>query len=170
MDWKEAHNASHRRVRARFEHTFAKMKTWKILRDCRLHGTGSAEAIAGIARLAPTLVFGLRAGLDSGSDGQRQRGGFLPRARSWHSGPQVLAVKAGSDCQDEGVGSGRGRKSSSVVGDNPERIRSEAAFAKLAGVCPIPTGIRQDRRAPPPLPRRQPTTERRALPGRASPA
>jgi transposase len=26
------------------------------------------------------------------------------------------------------------------VGDNPERIRSEAAFAKLAGVCPIPAG------------------------------
>lgn len=27
-----------------------------------------------------------------------------------------------------------------AVGDNPERIASEAAFAKLAGVCPIPTG------------------------------
>lgn len=26
------------------------------------------------------------------------------------------------------------------VGDNPDRIRSEAAFAKLAGVCPIPAG------------------------------
>jgi transposase len=25
-----------------------------------------------------------------------------------------------------------------VFGDNPERIRSEAAFAKLCGVCPIP--------------------------------
>ncbi|TXM95527.1 transposase [Methylobacterium sp. WL116] len=24
------------------------------------------------------------------------------------------------------------------VGDNPERIRSEAAFAKLCGVCPVP--------------------------------
>ena len=27
-----------------------------------------------------------------------------------------------------------------VAGDNPERIRSEAAFAKLAGISPIPTG------------------------------
>lgn len=27
-----------------------------------------------------------------------------------------------------------------VVGDNPERIRSEAAFAKLAGISPVPTG------------------------------
>lgn len=25
-----------------------------------------------------------------------------------------------------------------LVGDNPERIRSEAALAKLCGVCPIP--------------------------------
>jgi transposase len=25
-----------------------------------------------------------------------------------------------------------------LVGDNPERIHSEAAFAKLCGVCPIP--------------------------------
>jgi transposase len=25
-----------------------------------------------------------------------------------------------------------------VAGDNPERIRSEAAFAKLCGACPIP--------------------------------
>lgn len=27
-----------------------------------------------------------------------------------------------------------------VAGDNPERIRSEAAFAKLAGIAPVPTG------------------------------
>lgn len=30
--WKEEHNASHRQVRARVEHTFAYMKAWKILR------------------------------------------------------------------------------------------------------------------------------------------
>ncbi|OEV14268.1 transposase, partial [Streptomyces nanshensis] len=38
--WKEEHNTSHRRVRARVEHAFARMKTWKILRDCRLKGDG----------------------------------------------------------------------------------------------------------------------------------
>lgn len=37
--WKEAHNTSHRRVRARVEHTFARMKNWEILRDCRLKAT-----------------------------------------------------------------------------------------------------------------------------------
>jgi hypothetical protein len=50
-DWKTEHNASHRRVRARVEHTFARMKTWKVLRDCRLRGDGVAVAMLGIARL-----------------------------------------------------------------------------------------------------------------------
>ncbi len=35
-DWKQAHNKAHKRVRARVERVFARMKTWKILRDCRL--------------------------------------------------------------------------------------------------------------------------------------
>jgi hypothetical protein len=39
--WKVEHNASHRQVRARVEHAFARMKTWKILRDCRLRGEAS---------------------------------------------------------------------------------------------------------------------------------
>ncbi|SLG33716.1 Transposase DDE domain [Nocardia farcinica] len=51
-EWKQAHNASHRKVRARVEHTFSRMKTWKILRDCRLRGNGVAVAMAGVATLA----------------------------------------------------------------------------------------------------------------------
>jgi hypothetical protein len=49
--WKEEHNASHRKVRARVEHAFARMRGWKILRDCRLKGTGVHHAMLGIARL-----------------------------------------------------------------------------------------------------------------------
>ncbi|MFD7502399.1 transposase [Streptomyces sp. NPDC059850] len=49
--WKEEHNTSHRKVRARLEHAFARMKTWKILRDCRLKGDGVHHAMLGIARL-----------------------------------------------------------------------------------------------------------------------
>jgi DDE superfamily endonuclease/Helix-turn-helix of DDE superfamily endonuclease len=49
--WKEEHNASHREVRARVEHALARMKTWKILRDCRLKGDGIHHAIRGIAHL-----------------------------------------------------------------------------------------------------------------------
>ncbi|SEQ84364.1 DDE superfamily endonuclease [Streptomyces radiopugnans] len=35
MAGEEADNAEHRRVRARVEHTFARMRNYKILRDCR---------------------------------------------------------------------------------------------------------------------------------------
>lgn len=48
-DWKQDHNRSHRRVRARVEHVLARMKNWKILRDCRRRGTGLAHAARGIA-------------------------------------------------------------------------------------------------------------------------
>ncbi|MBF6211113.1 transposase, partial [Nocardia puris] len=51
-EWKQAHNKSHRKVRARVEHAFARMKTWKILRDCRLRGDGVSVAMSGVARLA----------------------------------------------------------------------------------------------------------------------
>jgi hypothetical protein len=50
-DWKREHNRSHKQVRARVEHVFARMKTWKILRDCRLKGDGVHHAMRGIARL-----------------------------------------------------------------------------------------------------------------------
>ncbi|MFG2526372.1 transposase [Streptomyces sp. NPDC048527] len=50
-DWKVAHNTSHKQVRARVEHVFARMKCWKILRDCRLKGDGVHHAMRGIARM-----------------------------------------------------------------------------------------------------------------------
>ncbi|MCX5054547.1 MULTISPECIES: transposase [unclassified Streptomyces] len=56
--WKEEHNASHRKVRARVEHVFARMKTWKILRDCRLKGDGVHHAMLGIARLHNLVLTG----------------------------------------------------------------------------------------------------------------
>ncbi|WP_326607294.1 transposase [Streptomyces sp. NBC_01799] len=56
--WKEAHNTSHRQVRARVEHVFARMKTWKLLRDCRLKGDGVHHAMNGIARLHNLALTG----------------------------------------------------------------------------------------------------------------
>ncbi|MGV9921436.1 transposase family protein [Streptomyces cellulosae] len=56
--WKEEHNASHRKVRARVEHAFARMKSWKILRDCRLKGNGVHHAMLGIVRLHNVTITG----------------------------------------------------------------------------------------------------------------
>ncbi|MFI1705517.1 transposase [Streptomyces griseoruber] len=57
-DWKQAHNKSHKQVRARVEHVFARMKGWKILRDCRLKGDGVHHAMHGIARLHNLALAG----------------------------------------------------------------------------------------------------------------
>ncbi|MES4893346.1 transposase [Streptomyces sp. NPDC096012] len=56
--WKEEHNRSHRKVRARVEHAFARMKSWKILRDCRLKGDGVHHAMLGIARMHNLALAG----------------------------------------------------------------------------------------------------------------
>lgn len=56
--WKEEHNRPHRKVRARVEHTFARMKSWKILRDCCLKGDGVHHAMLGIARLHNLALAG----------------------------------------------------------------------------------------------------------------
>ena len=57
--WKEEHNPLHKRVRAHVEHAFARMKSWKILRDCRLKGDGVLHhAMLGIARLHNLALAG----------------------------------------------------------------------------------------------------------------
>ncbi|MGX1127829.1 hypothetical protein RKD49_007939 [Streptomyces glaucescens] len=57
-DWKEDHNRSHKHVRARVEHVFARMKVWKILRDRRLKGDGVHQAMLGIARMHNLALAG----------------------------------------------------------------------------------------------------------------
>ncbi|MEV0267118.1 transposase family protein [Streptomyces sp. NPDC050617] len=50
----EEDNAEHRRVRTLVEHAFARMKNWKILRDCRQKGDGLHHAVATMQNLAMT--------------------------------------------------------------------------------------------------------------------
>ena len=56
-----------------------------------------------------------------------------------------------------------------AAGDNPERIRSEAAWAHLCGVAPIPASIGQDHGRHPAQRRRQPPGQPRALADRDDP-
>ncbi|WJV44072.1 transposase family protein [Streptomyces flavofungini] len=51
LSGEEADNAEHRRVRARIEHTFAAMKNYKILRDCRQRGHGLHHAVRAVAHM-----------------------------------------------------------------------------------------------------------------------
>ncbi len=54
----EKDNAEHRRVRARVEHTFARMKNWKILRDCRQRGDGLHHAVQAVATMHNLAMAG----------------------------------------------------------------------------------------------------------------
>jgi DDE superfamily endonuclease/Helix-turn-helix of DDE superfamily endonuclease len=56
--WKEDLNAVHRGVRARVEHTLARMKEWKILRDYRRAGKTLADTASGIANLYNIAMAG----------------------------------------------------------------------------------------------------------------
>ncbi|MFE5709647.1 transposase family protein [Streptomyces sp. NPDC056501] len=47
----EEDNAEHRKVRARVEHAFARMKHYKILRDCRQRGNGLHHAVQAVAHM-----------------------------------------------------------------------------------------------------------------------
>lgn len=47
----EEDNAQHRKVRARVEHTFSRMKNYRILRDCRQRGDGLRHAVPAVVRM-----------------------------------------------------------------------------------------------------------------------
>ncbi len=47
----EEDNAEHRRIRARVEHAFARMKNYKILRSCRQKNQGLHHAVQAVAHM-----------------------------------------------------------------------------------------------------------------------
>lgn len=53
---------------------------------------------------------------------------------------QLVLQRAPHLLDEFGIGVDTAAEILIVVGDNPERIKSEAAFAKLAGISPVPTG------------------------------
>ncbi|MBC7631450.1 IS110 family transposase [Aeromicrobium sp.] len=53
---------------------------------------------------------------------------------------QLVTLTAPQLLEQFGIGVDTAAEILIVAGDNPERIRSEAAFAKLAGISPVPTG------------------------------
>lgn len=53
---------------------------------------------------------------------------------------QLVTETAPQLLEQFGIGADTAAEILIVAGDNPERIHSEAAFAKLAGISPVPTG------------------------------
>jgi hypothetical protein len=50
----------------------------------------------------------------------------------------LTAARAPQLIEAHGIATGTAAEMLLLVGDNPERIKSEAAFAKMCGACPIP--------------------------------
>ena len=60
--------------------------------------------------------------------------------RDLHIEEELVMKRAPQLVDQFGVGIDTAAEILIVVGENPERIHSEAAFAKLAGISPVPTG------------------------------
>lgn len=91
--WKEEHNGSHRKVRARVQHVFARMKSWKIHRDCP---AAAAARLVGLpASLWPAAGTDPQAGPGPGRDGELPvRGGAKHPMQLTSLGKKVVAVAA----------------------------------------------------------------------------
>ena len=109
------------------------------LREQFIAVTGRMTLIRGLAALRPGSMTRQRLRPRPRcarwrADGWRsttRSGSTTPPSRT---GPQASAGPNGAP----GISTGTIAEMLVVLGDNPERIRSEAAFAKLCGVCPIP--------------------------------
>ncbi|MGW5398469.1 hypothetical protein [Streptomyces sp. NPDC003952] len=58
---REGADTGHKQIRARIENCIARMKTYRILRDCRLRGEGVRYATLGTARLHNLNIAGQHA-------------------------------------------------------------------------------------------------------------
>ncbi|MFI1717529.1 transposase family protein [Streptomyces litmocidini] len=64
----EGDNAEHSRARSRVERAFARMKHYKILRDCRRRGHGLHHAVQAVAHLHNLAMTARPGRLETGPD------------------------------------------------------------------------------------------------------
>src|SRR5919107_1246620 len=102
--------------------------------------TGKMTLIRRLAALRPGPITSTAASAKASLRAIARRWPALDEEiRSHDAHLEVLtAARAPELVQAHGMGAGTAAAMPLLVGDNPERIRSEAAFAKLCGACPIP--------------------------------
>ena len=108
---------------------------------------GQLDAVAGKVTLVRRLA-GLRPGPLTSTTASA-KAGLRALARRWLALDEEIKAhdvhlelltrqRAPELVEAHGMGPGTAAEMLLLVGDNAERIRSEAAFAKLCGACPIP--------------------------------
>ena len=102
--------------------------------------TGKMALIRHLAALRPGPLISTTASAKTGLRAIARRWLALDEEIKGHDAhlDALTAARAPELVQAHGMGTGTAAEMLLLVGDNPERIRSEAAFAKLCGACPIP--------------------------------
>jgi transposase len=101
---------------------------------------GKVSLVRHLAALRPGPITSTTASAKAGLRALARRWLALDeeiRAHDAHLG-RLTRQRAPELVGAHGMGAGTAAEMLLLVGDNPERIRSEAAFAKLCGACPIP--------------------------------
>lgn len=107
----------------------------------RLEGvTGKMTLVRPLAALCPGLITSTTASTKVSLRALARRWLTLDEEIGIHDLhlEQLTRQRAPELVEAHGIGPGTAAEMLLLVGDNPERIRSEAALAKLCGACPIP--------------------------------
>ena len=110
------------------------------LRERFIGITGKMTLIRGLAALRPGMPASPTASAKMALRALANRWLMLDAEIKEHESVLELLVRAQApELMDApGISTGTIADMLVVLGDNPQRIRSEAAFAKLCGVCPVP--------------------------------
>ena len=112
----------------------------QLLREQFIAVTGRMTLVRALAALRPGPMASTTASAKAALRALARRWLALDAEISEHDAALETLVRrrAPELMEAPGVSTGTIADMLVVLGDNPERIRSEAAFAKLCGVCPIP--------------------------------
>jgi transposase len=110
------------------------------LRERFIGITGKMTLVRAIAALRPGAMTSTAASASTALRALAKRWLMLDAEIKEHEAILETLVRAHAPALMDapGVSTGTVADMLVVLGDNPQRIRSEAAFAKLCGVCPVP--------------------------------
>ncbi len=101
---------------------------------------GRTALVRHLAALRPGSIDSTEASAKAGLRALARRWLALDEEIGTHDAhlERLTRLSAPELVEAHGMGAGTAAEMLLLVGDNPERIRSEGAFAKLCGACPIP--------------------------------
>ena len=110
------------------------------LREQVITVTGRRTLVRGLAALRPGSMTSTTASAKTARRALARRWPALDLAIREHDVAleELVRKRAPALMATPGISTGTVAEMLVVLGDNPGRIRSEAAFAKLCGICPIP--------------------------------